>query len=455
MKKAFLISIFLIISISSIFANPIDNDCDYLETLLSDVSIDMSLSLDENNLTTQEIIDEIKSIYNNTASAREEKKSGIDKKAFASAINEAYRKYSKINGHAAVLSGNDFFVPFEHQFIFYSDLYFTKENDSYIVYKNYKNIKKGMRYTGNIDNLFKTIQNNQILYRYGIFSTKKIKNSVISIDNKDFTLSVYGNTGSVKNRKDYDFKKIDNCIYLKIEKCSYSDKNLEKQFFADSEKIITDFKNTDSIIFDFRNNLGGFSKFLNQFSYALIFEEKTKENENKFDKWNRSITSGHKRINTRTMINKTISVGLAPSNYINYCLENIDNKYLVEAEESVTLNPWYKGKIYIMINPLTCSAAEDFSLSLKKLFGDNVIIVGQNSNGSLDFTDVYRYILPDSRIQINLCAVDFRESNLLKEKCWHGDTKGIFPDYWCKPTDIVTILTELTGNKKLYNFIKM
>lgn len=155
------------------------------------------------------------------------------------------------------------------------------------------------------------------------------------------------------------------------------------------------------------------------------------------------------------MINK--ATGRAPSEYINYYLENLDKKYLIKEEyEEVVINPWYKGKIYILINPLTTSAPEKFILVLKKVFGQNVIIIGQNSLGALEFTDTYDYLLPNSKIELRLSAVDYRNTLLLNtEKCWHGDTFGIFPDYWCIPQDIVTTLSYLTGNKNLEKYIKL
>lgn len=61
---------FLIFSFSSIFSNPFDDDCTYLKTLFSDLAIDMSFALKEKKkLTTQNVINEIKSIYKDTASS--------------------------------------------------------------------------------------------------------------------------------------------------------------------------------------------------------------------------------------------------------------------------------------------------------------------------------------------------------------------------------------------------
>lgn len=106
---------------------------------------------------------------------------------------------------------------------------------------------------------------------------------MISVENKDYKIRVFNDIGSLKERKDYDLKKIDNSIYLKIEKNKYSDDEVqEKQFFNDSEKIIKEFQNTNSIIFDFRNNLGGTSKYLNHFLQALIYDEKTNEKDFEF-----------------------------------------------------------------------------------------------------------------------------------------------------------------------------
>jgi hypothetical protein len=456
MKKWLSILLFFI-NFICVFATSFDEDCNYLGTLFSDVAIDMSLSLEEKNLTPEAVIDEIRTIYNKTASPKIVKKGDIDKKAFASAINDTYAKFSLTNGHASVfdVSSNTFFPIFWHQFVYYSEVYFFKENNAYIVYKDYKNIKKGMHYTGNPENILKTVYDNKILYRYAVFSPTIIKTSNISVGNKEYKVPVAGDVGNIKNRKNYDFKNIDNNIYLKIEKCKYQDKREENQFYNDSKTIIKDFKNAKNIIFDLRTNLGGFNKYLDQFSYALIYDKESKENDIHFSKWSRNLFAGERRINTRTMINKTIAKGLAPSDYISYCLENIEKKYLDDVDdEQVSVTPWYTGKIYILINPLTSSAPENFILSLKKLFGQNVIIIGQNSNGSCDFADVYDYLLPNSKIRIRLTAVDFRKTNLLKENCWHGDTIGIYPDFWCKPQEISSVLSFLIDKEELKNYIE-
>lgn len=185
-----------------------------------------------------------------------------------------------------------------------------------------------MCYTGNTDNLLKTVHNNQTLFRFCIFFPTVIKNTMISVENKDYKIRVFNDIGSLKERKYYDFKKIDNSIYLKIEKNKYSDDEVqEKQFFNDSEKIIKEFQNTNSIIFDFRNNLGGTSKYLNHFLQALIYDEKTNEKDFEFTRWYNSLYAGEKRINTRMMINK--ATGRAPSEYINYYLENLDKNILL------------------------------------------------------------------------------------------------------------------------------
>lgn len=456
MKKLHLLFVYFTFCLFSIFASPLDEDCLYLEQLFSEVSIDISLALDEKNLTSKDIVAEIKTIYQATASAKKEKQNGIDEKAFAEAINIIYSKYSYKNGHVNIFTENELFLPFEHSFIYYSDVYFTKENESYVVYKTYKNIKKGMHYSGSHENLFKTIYNNQTLYRYGTISSQLIKNSMIQVENKEYKVPVAGNAGITKTKKNYDFKKIDDCLYLKIDNCHYTDKALEEQFFIDSEEIIQNFQNSNSIIFDLRNNFGGFSKYLKQFTYALLYSSKSKENDQEFEEWNLALHSNHKRINTLTMINKTRSVGLAPEAYLNDCMSNLDQKYLTEsfAEKPIS-SPWYKGKIYIITNPLTCSAAEEFILFLKNLYGSNAIIIGQNTYGSLDFPDVYSYVLPNSKIRLRLCAVDYRQSNILKEASWHGDTMGVFPDYWCKPKDIASVLAELSGKNELKDSLEL
>ena len=458
MKKLSILFLLLIVSLSNIVADSFNEDCKYLENLFSEVAIDMSLALDNKALSSQSIIEEIKNVYKTTASTKKIKKDGIDNEAFSAAINKIYAKYSNTCGHVSIFNpaNNDFFVPFDHQFIYYSDIYFIKENNSFRVYKDYKKIKKGMFYTGNIENLYKTIQDDEVVYRYGTLSSTFIKNCIVSIENKEIKIPVSGDVGIVKNNKDYEFTKRDTYIYLGIKKSNYSNKSDEKTFFEDSEKIINEFKNINTIIFDLRDNLGGFTQYLNHFAYGLVYDKKTKENDLEFSKWNRNLYAGEKRINTDTIIDKTLSIGLAPSDYIEYCKNNLGTKYLEEITyEKIELNPWYKGKIYILLNPLTSSAAENFTLNLKKIFGENVIIIGQNSNGSLEFADIYRYNLPNSKIRLTLCAVDARETILLKEECWHGDTKGIFPDYWCAPQDIITILFHFIKSDDLRTIIKL
>ena len=70
MKKKIFIFILFLFVFSDIFSNALDEDCAYLGTLLSDVAIDMSLALEEKNLTSKDVINDIKSIYKKTASKK-------------------------------------------------------------------------------------------------------------------------------------------------------------------------------------------------------------------------------------------------------------------------------------------------------------------------------------------------------------------------------------------------
>ena len=124
MKKLSILFLLLIVSLSNIVADSFNEDCKYLENLFSEVAIDMSLALDNKAISSQSIIEEIKNVYKTTASTKKIKNNGIDNEAFSAAINKIYAKYSNTCGHVSFFNpaNNDFFVPFDHQFIYYSDI---------------------------------------------------------------------------------------------------------------------------------------------------------------------------------------------------------------------------------------------------------------------------------------------------------------------------------------------
>ena len=422
----------------------IDSDCEVLRKIFSEASIDIAQSIDE-GLDIDETIEEIKQLYAEDVKKKklymQINENGIAANRFAWSISTVLaKKLTHPNGHLSITSPYQMYYPFNTYALFASDILFEKSGTDYIVFSSsISKIKPGMVYTGSEENLFKTILYGKILYRFGYRSNGYLKTALINVDGKDYKIKVKLTPGNVQNINNFSFYTQDDTLYV------YSNTfNWHTQ--ADQEKIFNDIKdigkeiqnlNIKTIVFDLRHNTGGSSNVPYYLLRALVCGDAADNSEEveTFQKYYSYLVSKETCINTLTSRNRLSLQGRGSTNYTRYLLTKTDEKYSVyydpDFEYLETVSPLYNGKIVIISDIFTGSSAEMFILGVKRTFKDNVVIIGQNTAGALDYPNVYQFNLNDSKDSLLISFSDMRSTPIIKESdCWEGDCKGIAPDYW-------------------------
>ena len=422
----------------------IDSDCEFLRTILSEASIDISKSIDE-GLDIDQLIADIKDTYAKDVKTKKLwmkiNENGIASNRFALCISNVFAKtLTRPNGHLSATSPYGTYSPFRTKVLFYSGILFEKEGNDYKVYSSdNKNIKPGMLYTGEEENLFRTIIDGKVLYRFGVRLNERKYIAKINVEGKEYKTPVKANLGDVKDIKNFSFYTQDDTLYIYSNTFAWHTEADQNRFFDDIDEIGREIQNQDikTIVFDFRHNSGGNSLICYRLLGALVCgaaDKKSKEYDD-YGRYYAYLNSNEICINTLTSRNRLTLQGRGSDRLTKVLQRNTKEKYTslnYDDEDYIkTVSPIYDGKIIFVTDYHTASSTEMLILEAKTVFKDKVIIVGQNTCGALDYANVFQFNLPDSKDSVLLCFSDYTTSPFLTESgIWDGDCMGIAPDYW-------------------------
>ena len=442
----------------------IDGDCEYLAKILPEASVDVSQTIDE-GLNLDEVMADIKAEY-----AKNLKKyfwrlklneSGIDENLFAYSIKEVFKnKLTRPNSHLSFSTNSVSYSPYLCYLISFSDLYFEKSGSDYIVYdSDDKHVKAGMVYSGDESQLYKTIKDGKLLYRFGAEADHLIKKAEINVDGKKYTVPVNHPIHELDDKPNLTCEIDGKTMYVKFDSCSWHTEAEGNRLEEAAKQIGKTIKEQplDYIIFDLRNNSGGLTSLPNEIIFSLIYGEENYENVDEFEWYNAYLEDNELVINTLTTRNRTGMQGWGDTDRNRYLMTRADEKYVkISGEEGEyaedfikEVSPIYNGKIIVIMNEFTASATEHFIAYLKVVFKDRVICVGQRTFGCYDYGNVYLYRLPDSKIAVLLSQSDYTQIPLLQNSGWQGDTVGFVPDYYFAFDDDFNI-TNITEQIELF-----
>lgn len=419
---------------------PIEQDCALLKQYLEEASVDVSLAV-EAGLDLNKVIDELKKYYlyyaiENIKEYHEESdEKGIYRNAFADSISQMFvSDIPFTNTHNNVKISNYSWNPIKTKFAFPSEIFFEfRDGYFFVVKSNCDSVKVGMRYTGDYKNMIKVIDcNMQIKYQYVWFYEYDITNCEINVDNEQVTIPISYQPFYSDRCEDISYEIKDDFLFIHIKTFFLHGEKSTKEFNKIVEEVAGEINKYSNIIIDLRDNPGGNTNLLYPIIYSLVLGcdyYKKQESCNVLDK---VIYAGSKYLNTKVIRTQIYLLG----EMVNLFNQHIGEKY-IEIEYSdnypfYNFKPVFEGKIFVLMNTGTTSAAEHFIAILNYFFQNKVILIGEKTYGCLDFGNVMDYRLRDSGIVISLSSVDNRSTNILKDnKKWHGDTQGFYPDYWC------------------------
>ncbi|MCR4735998.1 MAG: hypothetical protein K5829_13440 [Treponema sp.] len=403
---------------TSLTEKEIKRDCKIIKKYLKEAYIAYNKNLEEGF----DIDDCIKEIHEN-AIKKKDRNGLVTDSWFMQCITEQLGKSLRIYDRHLSVKKNDMtrFV-FNNKKAFYSDIFFNKrDNEFYVVKSNDDRITLGSKFSGQTDNLVRTIHNGIELYQYVVFSSVNISFAMISVNEESIKIPVGRKNMGYLSTGVFDFQNTDNYLYLKI-----GDFNTSEQISALCKKSEECYSDKD-VILDLRGNNGGDSRLMVEVLSSLLFKDKNSQ-----ELLKNTILADRSMLSPLIVAQKSqfkpkyFSVKNIPA-FVTFLFirgfgiriqGNTLSKDIVECSSK---------NVYVLTNQKSSSTSELAIALLKQIKGCNVCIIGENTNACMNFGNVYKYILPESGISISLACDDYSS---IMAKSGYISQYGIIPDYW-------------------------
>ncbi len=344
----------------------------------------------------------------------------------------------------------------------------------------FETIKIGSVYSGFPGNLFYYPVLGENVYRVGVMTAEHPDYLCAQFDSKEITLPVKTEV-PIDRRQTLRLGEKSTAFSAYLSLSHFSSPGVDSNYRAGTDRQFSRFmdsgfyyQNKQNVILDLRSNPGGNSniglKFLASLyipwnvtnyeggynrSFSVLEKHLMQYNENcisvfspavsqafycychEFEKDKKSI-SLYKKMMTQQKKNPQLLV--TPLMH--------QTKYDRENKARFSNSPAFAGKLIIILDRHSCSASEETVKNAKLLFGDQVIIVGENSGGCITYGNVFNYALPNSNLIVSISAANL-SSSYSNFSNWHGEGFGIYPDVWTTGEDLLKTLILLTGDNAL------
>lgn len=364
----------------------------------------------------------------------------------------------------------------DRKFVAWSDIFVTNNGEEYLVSEStVPEINKGDKFNGSQENLFYYPVKGKETYRIGVLTDSDTQKTskTFTFNSRDFSVPLKQD-GAIQVRP-MKFKEFEteNSAYIALncflfpeaeDSASRAANIIFKKFINLGKK----YNKKKTIILDLRTNMGGDPLIPLRFSYGLYKNCKTDLQgpvSTKLSKWHSNSFFERKQIYSPAYLEIYKGYLLArnytgQANNISRQIEEI-KKAPVRKLVLKTLNPSgmfkkkpkFKGKLIILTDRNTVSAGEFAIIQAKHILGEkNVIVVGENTWGMAAFWNIMDVQLPNSKINIHT-AFGTGET-IRKNKNWHGEGTGLFPDYWCTGNDLNETIFMISGDTEMKEKLK-
>lgn len=339
-------------------------------------------------------------------------------------------------------------------------------------------VRRGQIYTGPEVNLFETLSDGKVLYRFGVLTKTRVKTVNLSIDNEIVIVPVKTEDSLHQKQAWNGLKTTENTMYMSLSDCfnmnGLTDSNTftEELFEKDLKKISAAAKGKKNIIFDLRSNTGGYMEFPAKMLTAAYYNNSDeKQRKNIEALMLNSIAEDCIRLIS------PFTMQLRKNIYKNYWKNQFERlsdesksfykkywrsmqtkpvrKYIPNADYQTNLTefpaPDFQGTIYILINRNTVSAAElgTAMAFLLQNQGIDVKLVGENSRGGVKYVSLWSYNLPNSSTNLYIPSVIGLAPVFNEISQFNGEGKGFYPDYWATSENILETLISCTEDQEL------
>ena len=396
----------------------IQKDCKYIKKYLKDAYIAYKLN-SELGFDIDECINEIEK-----KTLEKKSKNGLVSDAwFMQCIKEQLSKsLSVFDRHLSLYKNDNFYFVFNNKKAFYSDIYFHKADNEYFVSEsNEESVPIGSRFTGKEENLVKTIRSNQEMYQYVVFTNANVTFALLSIDGESVRIPVSRKNMGYYCNGVFVLEENEENIYIKI-----GDFQSSEQIF-DICRSCEELSYDKDIILDLRGNYGGDSRLMIELLGSLLFDYEIKRNAFKStNPLDRSLltplVASRQSEYMKRFSNKKGIISRILLFFVRVL--NIKREITVSNDTFLLKNP---RNVCVLVNQNTASASEYAIGILKSIEDCNVVVIGENTNASMDFSGIYEYKLPNSGITLRFACNDCRK---LMSNAGYVSEYGIIPDYW-------------------------
>jgi hypothetical protein len=430
----------------------INEDCEYLKKYVTNAYANYDLDV-EKGFDIDETIKTIKSSYKKNYGY----KNNLRINDFGWLIGFTLGQDLPIKDNHLTIKTPEFdSTLFSQENAYYSDIYFEKVGTEYkIKYSSLVNFSKGMTYTDDEQYLVPVFYKNEWLYRYVLLQDSFINDVSININNCKKKIETKRNSLINIPRKEIGYKSTDKNIYISLGTCDVSDRIVREFVIKQILLVIEKLKNENlekNVILDIRNNTGGREEIIDSLIFGIFYRETYSSNRNYEEMFEVGEKGSFQLFSKETEEANNIQL---PESKRNKNLENYQKHILGSPTDRLNYLPQFgnekmKGKLYILMDRRTVSAAE-FGIAFAYMINKNkIVLVGEKTIGAGSSNYHLSYTLPNSKIQIRLGNYSYYyTTSLSQNKRWNGDTKGFYPDYWCTQDTILPTLIELTKDEKL------
>lgn len=377
------------------------------------------------------------------------------------------------DSHFSLIKDKFLYKPSAPKIIAFTKVYVKKIGDEYVVKEDEWN-EAGKIYTGPAENMFLYPAKGEDIFRIGVLLDENdipdVKKFKFSFDNNEMEISVkaefpskspaVGFSSSVESENS-GYVSI-NTFFPSYDQNQKTDRNLVQinKFLRKS----VEWQDKQNIIIDLRGNTGGYTIFPARFLLALYdgYEDISASLGLSYatDEWSNSLFDSYELSSpclNEIILQHKIIVGQNTFGIFKDIQEQKENSRRIVYKHDAVLMDWgenhFGGKIIFITDKNVSSAAEWAILQFKEAFCEQVFVVGTNSCGCLETGNIFDVFLPNSGIKVwfgNMKNIEIRD--FYPE--WHGETFGIFPDYWSVSNDLNETIFKITGDKKMKKKLK-
>lgn len=352
----------------------------------------------------------------------------------------------------------------------FSNIYVKKENEKfYVVESDNPEISLGDIYKDESEYLFYYPSKGEDIYRIGLFQNSPRKD-IINLNFSDKSVDINLSLPECKSFSSfYTNIETNDSAYIHLNQfLPYEMNGLDmlktSQILNDFTKISNRYRSKKNVILDLRNNGGGSSHYPKIFLSNLYWNNKI------FSKEYRELVVNGEKISY--LINDSIAQAIKKTRNKIYVKGTKEYKafdfYLNPLKENTTVtfskkdnnndisplaNPRFEGKIILITNRNTASASEECIWFAKMLFDstNQLVIVGENSLGCIEYGHPWSYELPNTGLQFGIPASKIDLPFFANESC-----VGYTPDIYTTDEDLIkTLSTEIDDKDLLSKLAKI